>query len=417
MTSLLTSSDTGRDQAVRRPMVAVAALGGAAAAAGTLVVCLGVGVIGWFLTDAGAHGTPSGGLRVGALGWLMGHGSGVHVEGIPVTVRPLGLTLLFAWVVWRIGWRVGDAVSGHGPDIEAIADGERDWTVPVGIGLFAAGYVVTATVVSTLAATPATDPSTPRVVLWSLLLSGLVAGPAIAIASGRAAIWVAGLPVAVRATALAVARILLTWLAVTTVALLVAFVVDLGTAINVMSQLHTDVGDAVVLVLACLLVVPNAVAWSGAYLLGPGFSVGAGTVVSPNAVALGPLPMFPLLAALPDDGDPAGWTAWLVLVPVLVAALGAGWAHRTLPTARWDEGAVRGGVGGVVTGIVFAVLAALAGGAVGPGRMADVGPAAFDVLVHAVTAFGVGGLLGGLAMTWWTRRGLRTGADADPDAA
>ena len=49
-------------------------------------------------------------------------------------------------------------------------------------------------------------------------------------------------------------------------------------------------------------------------------------------------------------------------------------------------------------------MTTLAGGAVGPGRMADVGPFAFDVLLHAVTAFGIGGLLGALAMTWWQNR-------------
>ena len=27
-----------------------------------------------------------------------------------------------------------------------------------------------------------------------------------------------------------------------------------------------------------------------------------------------------------------------------------------------------------------------------------------DVLVHALPALGIGGLLGGLAMTWWQRR-------------
>jgi hypothetical protein len=37
--------------------------------------------------------------------------------------------------------------------------------------------------------------------------------------------------------------------------------------------------------------------------------------------------------------------------------------------------------------------------------MADVGPFSFDVFLHAVTAFGIGGLLGALAMTWWQRRG------------
>jgi hypothetical protein len=38
--------------------------------------------------------------------------------------------------------------------------------------------------------------------------------------------------------------------------------------------------------------------------------------------------------------------------------------------------------------------------------MSDVGPPAFSVLVHAITSFGVGGILGGLAMTWWQRRGV-----------
>ena len=34
----------------------------------TLLVCLALGVVGWFLTDAGAHGTPRDGLRVGRAG-------------------------------------------------------------------------------------------------------------------------------------------------------------------------------------------------------------------------------------------------------------------------------------------------------------------------------------------------------------
>ena len=37
--------------------------------------------------------------------------------------------------------------------------------------------------------------------------------------------------------------------------------------------------------------------------------------------------------------------------------------------------------------------------------MTDVGPLVGSVLVHAVTAFGIGGLLGALAVTWWQRRG------------
>jgi hypothetical protein len=215
----------------------------------------------------------------------------------------------------------------------------------------------------------------------------------------------------VRAAGLGCRRILQLWLALAAVAFVVALVVDFGTAANVMSQLHTDAGDVAVLGAISLLVVPNAVTWSGSYLLGPGFTVGAGTLVTPNAVALGPLPMFPLLAALPDDGDPSGWTPWLVALPVLVGVLGAAWAQRRQPTTRWEEGALRGCAGGVLAGIAFGLMAAIAGGAVGPGRMRDVGPLALDVLVHAITAFGIGGLLGGLAMTFWARRGHRP-ADA-----
>lgn len=56
---------SGADPRHRSPLVPVALLGGAAAAGAVLVVCLAVGVLGWFLTDAGAHGTPATGSGSG----------------------------------------------------------------------------------------------------------------------------------------------------------------------------------------------------------------------------------------------------------------------------------------------------------------------------------------------------------------
>lgn len=422
MTSLLPRSATdstradngGADVGHRRPLVLLATLGGAAAAASTLMVCLAVGVVGWFVTDAGAHGTPRGGLRVGALAWLVAHGSGVSVTGVAITAVPLGLTALAAWAIWRIGHRVGDSVSGHGPDADRIADGERDWTVLAATSLFAAGYAVVALVTTSLAATASTAPSGARVVLWSLVLCALFAGPAIAVGSGRAAIWAAFVPPSVRAPVGTCLRILTTYLAVAALVFVVALVVDFGSAASVMSRLHTDGGDATLLTVLSGTVVPNAVVFSGSYLLGPGFAVGVHTLVSPTVVVLGPLPLFPLLAALPDNGA-APWTVWLMALPPVVAAVAAVRSQRLAPTLRWDEGALRGCAGGVLAGVLFGLLAAVAGGAVGPGRMQVVGPLAFDVLVHAITAFGIGGLLGGLAITWWQRRvARRVGAPARP---
>ena len=395
-----------RDLRHRRPLVLLALLGGALAAASTLTVCLALGVTGWFLTDAGSHGTPRDGLWVGALAWLMAHGSGVHVGGSLVSVMPLGITLVCAWSTWRIGHRLGDSISGHGPDAQRIADGERDWTVPAAALLFTAGYVAVAVLTGNLASTATTAPDSSRVVFWSVLLCGVLGGPAIAVGSGRAAIWTATLPASVLATAASCRRVLSTWLLVSLLGFLVALVTDFDTALNVASQLGTDTGATVQLVVVSLLVVPNAAVFSGSYLLGPGFTVGAHTLVSPSVVTIGALPMFPLLAALPDAGPTPGWTPALVGVAPLVGALGAMRAQRKHPTYRWEEGALHGCGGGMLAGALFGLLALLAGGAVGPGRMSDVGPLTGSVLVHAVTAFGVGGLLGGLVATWWQRRRL-----------
>jgi len=396
----------------RRSLALVAGLGGVAAAGTMLVVCMALGVIGWFLTDAGAHGTPSDGMRVGAVGWLLAHGSGVVIGGARVGLLPLGVTALCAWAVWRLGLRVGDAVSGHGPDAEGIADGERDWTVAAASLSFTAGYLLVGLVTLHLAGGGA-GASGVGVVRWSLLLCLALGAPAIAVGSGRAAIWAAYLPASVRAGGAACRQVLVTWLLVSTVLLLGALAADLGQAANVLSRLHTDAGDATLFVVITATLVPNAAAFAGSWLLGPGFAVGTHTLVSPSLVVLGPLPMFPLLAALPHQGTPAAWLTGVVAVPALVAAYAVARAQRRLPTLRWDEGALRGCAGGIVAGVLFGVLAAMSGGAAGPGRMRDVGPFAFEVTAHAVTAFGLGGLLGGLTMTWWQRRSARRSVETD----
>ena len=222
MTSLLTRPDTARTDAARpRPLVLIATLGGVSAALAPLVVLLAVGVIGWFVTDAGVHGAPRDGMRMGALAWLAGHGSGFTVMGARVTVVPLGVTAMTVWSMWRLGHRVGDAVSGHGPDADRISDGERDLTVPIAIMTFFAGYAVVAVVVATLAAGTSVDPSVPRVLAWTVVLTALVAAPAIAVGSGRAAIWATFVPVTVRAGAAVAGAVLGALLAVSTVAFLV----------------------------------------------------------------------------------------------------------------------------------------------------------------------------------------------------
>jgi len=414
MTSLLTRPDSARtDAAHPRPLVLIATLGGVLAALGPLVVLLAVGVIGWFVTDAGVHGAPRDGMRMGALAWLAGHGSGFTVLGARVTIVPLGITAIAAWSMWRLGHRVGDAVSGHGPDADRISDGERDFTVPTAILTFFAGYAVVAVVVATLAAGSSADPSVPRVLAWTIAMTALVAAPAIAVGSGRAAIWAAFLPATVRAGAAVAGAVLGTLLVTSGVVFLVALAVSFDDAATLTSQLHPSPSEAGLYAVINAAFVPNAALFTGSFLLGPGFAVGAATLVSPAAVVLGPLPLVPLLAALPDTGTPAGWVGALVLVPSLAAAVAS---HRTLRARplTWDRVVLAGCGGGLVAGVGFALLASISGGAAGPGRMRFVGPFSRDVLVHGVPACAIGALLGAAVvavLVWRSTRAWDDGTD------
>ena len=94
--------------------------------------------------------------------------------------------------------------------------------------------------------------------------------------------------------------------------------------------------------LATVAVAPNAVLFGSAYLLGPGFAVGTGTVVSPSVVALGPVPAFPLLAALPGSGPTPEWAMGVLAVPVVVGAVGAVLAQRAYRVPAYDSAALRG---------------------------------------------------------------------------
>ena len=404
MTSLLTRPDRPRtDAAHPRPLVLIATLGGVLAAAGPLLVLMAVGVIGWFVSDAGVHGAPRDGMRMGALAWLAGHGSGFTVMGARVLIVPLGVTAVAVWSMWRLGHRVGDAVSGHGPDADRISDGERDVTVPTAIALFFAGYAVVAVVVATLAAGPTADPSLPHVLLWSFVMTALVAAPAIAVGSGRAAIWATFLPVTLRAAAAVAASVLTALLVVSTLVFLVALATSFDDAATMTSTLHPSPSEAGLYALVNAGFLPNASLFTGSWLLGPGFAVGGGTLVSPSAVVVGPLPVVPLLAALPAVGMPAAWVGGLMALPPVVAAIQTFRALRERPLT-WERAALAGCGGGIVAGLGFAFLASVAGGAAGPGRMRHVGPFVPEVLVHAITACGIGALLGALALVLLQRR-------------
>ena len=175
----------------------------------------------------------------------------------------------------------------------------------------------------------------------------------------------------------------------------------------------------VLLLLAQIAFVPNAVVWSICYTLGPGFAFGTGTVVAPTGSALGPLPMLPMLAALPGGAHSAvpGWVSMLMLsVPYLAGVFGGLLTARAAPTPAVELAPLWGFACGVATGIALGLLAAFAGGPLGSGRLTAVGPSGWQAGVVSVLEVGVAAAVTVGLVNWFRMRRLTAAGVVLPGA-
>ncbi len=379
---------------VGRPLTVSAAMAAVGAAGTTMAACMVVAVVGWFLADAGAHGETTDALRVGADAWLVGHGSRLTVSGVPLGIVPLTLTLLIATVVFRFGRRAGLTSQPV----------EDDRTVALGATILTGIYVVIAVVTCVLVAQDSASPFIGRTIFGSLLISAIAGTLGLASGTGRLGDWVCRVPGWVRSIAYGASVAFLLLVVASSVLVAGALLAGLNDAATVMSELHLGPGDYGMYALATVAVAPNAVLFGAAYLLGPGFAVGTGTIVSPSVVSLGPVPAFPLLAALPGSGPTPEWAVGVLAVPVIVGATGAVLAQRAYRVTAYDSAALRGFGSGLGGALLITLAVALAGGPMGTGRMADIGAPVGEVAVAAMMAMSLGGLLAGVATAWWQRR-------------
>ncbi|MDR2380783.1 MAG: DUF6350 family protein [Bifidobacteriaceae bacterium] len=178
---------------------------------------------------------------------------------------------------------------------------------------------------------------------------------------------------------------------------------------QVFGSLEPDGVGGVALVVLCLMLTPNAVAWGVAYLSGAGFAVGESTVFSPLATVAGPEPALPLFALVPNT-SPSPVVIAVVAVPVLMGGL-AGWGlGRRLRAAAWPwwrPGLAAIGAAWLAAGALTA-LAVMGSGAVGPGSMRDVGVAGWPMFGSLGLELCVGAALGAwvVGRPWRTRQAL-----------
>ncbi|MEV7183124.1 DUF6350 family protein [Kitasatospora sp. NPDC093102] len=367
-----------------RPALADLLTGVRTALVGLAVV--GAPVLGLWLVTPYADGGAAAVTRLTGVLWLLGHGAPVlrGAADAPLTVTPLLLGALAVVQLYRMGAGV------------AARRGLRSrWGGPVAVW---AGYCVVAVAVALHCA--GTGPLRSRVLLDVLVVT-LVAG--LATAAGARSVTVLGVPAdslldrlpppyrpagagpVVRAATLAAGAGL-----VAAGGLLVVFSALLGAVAGGgrgMALLGGGSAALSGLLLLTVALLPNAVLWGAAYALGPGFAVGAGTVVSPAGTVLGPVPEFPLFALLPADG-PGGWRLVALALPLLAGVvpavlLGRAAAGRRLPAAGagprpepWRPAAtvVAALAAALSVGAGAAVLGWLSGGALAGKRLAWVGP-------------------------------------------
>ncbi|HLS48876.1 MAG TPA: DUF6350 family protein [Actinomycetaceae bacterium] len=331
-------------------------------------------------TDAAAFAT--------AL-WLVGHGGTLHVGEVALTLMPLGQALLSGALVYGATRRARIA----------------DWRP--------ACYTVAGFVAATLGLSAVAPGPAGR---WRVLgIALLIAIAATALALRRAGapppgILVAGLnhvpPYVRRGIRDAMRGMLILAVAATALAL-IALLRGVVTVVELHEALDPGAVGAAALILLQLLYLPTAIVWALAWLAGPGFAVGTGTVFSPAEVVTAPLPAIPMLGALPEPGQPG--LSWVMVLGVVVGAY-LGWTqHRRGPRGSWWQALVTGLVTAIGAGVLVATLSRLAHGGIGPGRMAELGPAPLAVGLAIAAQLAIGCVIVVLATHADVRRGVRHG--------
>ena len=325
-------------------------------------------------------------LRTGAAFWLLGHGGRLNLPAGTAGLIPLGLSAIFA----SLAARAGASVSRVRP-----SRSRRRGILAAGLAV-AVPYGLVAAVVAGVASSGGLHVSALTAGSGAFVLALIGA----AIGAGRELPIAAPKPTRTRAVlaGVVVAGSVLVAGAALLAAIVLVFHISDAAALAKPAKAGAVGGVGLLAIQAALA--PNVITWSASYLLGPGFAIGAGTLVSPGHTRLGDVPAVPMLAALPSHAAP--WPLYvLFLIPIGAGVLGGLTVVRRLPKAPNLAGSALLGAGvGVGVALPVALAAMLSGGPVTAGRLATVGPAALPVGLMALLEIGVPSVLAALALTW-----------------
>ena len=381
-----------RPERIRRLLASGASAACTAAGLGLVVVTMLV-LAGWIAAPHSGLGLI-GVVRTATVLWLVGHHVTVQVSGAgQIGMLPLGLVALPGTLLWRAGRAI---VRGHH------VTGLRE-AMAVALAV-AVPYAALAGALAVASRSSLAAASIPQAFLASFVIAFVATGLGAARALAPWAQLGALVSARTRSVLAGTAGALAVLIAAGAMATALALAGDVHRFGDVYRELDPGLVGAGLLLLAQFAYLPNAVLWAVAYMLGPGFAVGAGTVAAPTGSVLGPMPAFPLLAALPAGahGSGPGWLGAVMLAfPYLAGAMGGLLVVRFAPTTVLESAPMRGFCCGLLTGLALGIGAAFAGGPLGDGRMAAVGPSPWQVAAVASLEVGIAAAITAGLLNWW----------------
>ena len=182
-----------------------------------------------------------------------------------------------------------------------------------------------------------------------------------------------------------------------------------GTMIVLYESLQPGVWGIITLSIAQLALLPTAIVWGAMWMVGPGFALGTGALVSPLGTTVQAVPALPLLGIIPST--PPMEAIMIVAVPLAVSFI-AGVAATTMllgsnPGNLWRNVGdtefhhqplvqilAASAVAGVLGSFGGFVLASMTSGSAGPGRFQNVGADPAQIALWWGLEICVGVLLG-----------------------
>ncbi len=327
----------------------------------------------WVIAASAADTQISWGRATGVAArvWLTGFGVPWAVDGVPVTVVPLGIASLTMLMLVQLARRFASAT----------------WTAGVAA---VAAFAVTVGLTASLAWGGAEDSQVRivRAVVVALVLGAPAVAWGLLRQRGAALAWLSRVPEMVRSgVRLAVAMGSGT-IALAAMTLVVSTVTARHLVAESATSLGVDAAGGLALAFLEALYAPTLVVWTVSWLSGAGYVLG-GVISSSAEVPTASIPAVPILSTLPHA---AGGV--LALSPLLIGTLGLlltvilrkriGHGVRALPAI---------GIAVVLVVVAVGVASRVSRGAMGPGTLAVVGPQPLIAGVMIGLELGIGAVL------------------------